>query len=233
MITYFLKPNFILLLALLCISGKVFAQETEETTGIETKKTRFFDDFRCELGLNTVPLFRTISGRGQDSLQLSPYLINGRVAWRGFGIRASVGGRRNKSNAYIEGFKDSELRVNTSINYRVGADYRINWSNKASFGIGADWVSRSVEHTRRLDSGFDVIEFENLAYFSGGGISLTGIYWPSQRLGLGLEASAYYLKGQLDEGRKFVNFPELNDGLTTTELEETSLPVGLFVIWRF
>jgi hypothetical protein len=234
MTTYFIQFRLLpTVVAVLGFFGPIFAQEMADDSGISTKKGRFFDDFRAEIGINTIPLLRTVSNRGPDSLNQSPYLIQGRLSWRNIGVRGSIGGRYSKSNSFVEGFKDSEKITNSLINYRVGLDYRFTWDRKFNLSVGADWVARTLENTRVLDSGFDIIEFTDVAYLAGGGLSITGGYWPTSRLGFGMEVSAYYLQGEMNGGRKFVNFPELNDDLLVSELEEISFPVGLFAIWKF
>ncbi len=192
-----------------------------------------FRDVHFETGINIVPLARAIKGNAGDSVQSSPYWLNGRLSWRNWGIRGSAGGSFSEKNTFVQGFKDSDKRTNTQFNLRAGVDYRIKWKNRYTFTIGADWARHLNESIRVLDSGFDVIEQISQQETKGGGLSLGGQCWLNHHFGIGLESSFYYMTGQLTEGRTFVNFPELDDDINQSDFRELITPVGLFVIWKF
>jgi hypothetical protein len=209
--------------------GQTNAQEAMENT----PKARFSESFKVEIGLNTIPLLKAIANKGQDSLGLSPYLLNTRFSWKNIGIRGSVGGSYKKQDTFIEGFKDSDVSIKSSINYRVGIDYRTRWSSKFSGSIGLDWVGQFSNNNRVIDSGFDVIERVNLSNAHGGGLSTAIQWWFHKNVALGIETSFYYLVGKETIGRKFVNFPELDDDLRTAKTTEVQFPVALNILWKF
>lgn len=218
----------------LCLGILIFCfnQANAQETPLPPK-ARFSESFKVEIALNTIPVLKAIANKGQDSLGLSPYLLNTRFSWKNIGIRGSVGGSYKKEDTFIEGFKDSDVTTKSSISYRVGIDYRTRWSSKFSGSIGLDWVAQVSNNNRVLDSGFDVIERINQSNASGGGLTTAIQWWLHKNVAFGIETSFYYLVGEQSIGRKFVNFPELNDDLRTAQTTEVQFPVALNFHWRF
>ena len=214
-------------LIILWVNIGVFAQNNTVSP-----RTHKFQNIHLETGINIVPLMRTVANRGVDSLNQSPYLLNMRISWKKWGLRGSIGGAYHKRDNYVEGFKDSDITTSSQMHHRIGVDYKSNWRQHVTFSIGADWVGQILDRNRRIDSGFDVIEQVSHKYLNGGGLSLSGQWWPNKKVGIGIESSFYLLKGSEVAGRKFINFPELNDDITYSEITELTTPVGLFVIYK-
>lgn len=229
----FKSTSFYLFLLIFAVLGGITTVQAQVGDEQPVHKLSLFRDIHLETGLNIIPMLRAIKGTPGDSLQLSPYWLNGRLSWRNWGIRSSVGGSFSEKNTFIQGFKDSDKRTATQFNLRAGLDYRLKWKNQFTFTFGADWVRHLNENVRVLDSGFDVIEQISQKETTGGGLSVGGQWWISKHFGVGLESSFYYMTGQFTEGRKFVNFPELDDDLNQSDFKEVITPVAMYAVWKF
>ncbi len=185
-----------------------------------------------EAGLNTLQLAKAVRGGGPDSSGLNPWVIDGRLSFRQFGIRGSFGGSYKTAKNFIEGFRDSETVTTSSLNWRGGLSYRTYFSRRFSADFGLDYAVFDYRSEKITDSGFDVIKRINQSTLSGGGLSVATSWWITRRLGVKLEMSYYYLTGEQKQARQFVNFPELDDQIDNFEITEARLPVGLFITFR-
>lgn len=220
--------TFLLMLLLLVCAGGLYGQEEESV------KKRL--DISNELGVNFTYILDKIVRINQDSANVNPYLLTYRMGLgRKWGVRLGVGGTNKYVKKQEEGFADSESNRNTTLDTRIGFDYRLRLGRRFEGSFGVDAVGKWKRDKEIIDSGFDVIERVNQYEGYGGGPFVGLHFWITPNLGIYTEATFYMLYGKRDTARIFKNFPELNDQIfrETTEDLVTILPSSIFLIYRF
>lgn len=228
-----IKFQFLFLFISACLSN-AYCQESLPADQIPHEKHQRLRKlpFHAEAGINLLQMARVVKNTTTDSSGLNPWLIDGRIGFRKWGIRGSAGGSYRHSQNYLEGFRDSETLNQYALNWRAGLSYRSKFGNRFYGDFSIDWVSNFVSDRQITDSGFDKIDRINQSSLTGGGMSCAAGYSFTKRLSVKFELSFYYMTGERETARKFINFPELNDQLSTIEISELRTPAAIFLTFK-
>ncbi len=242
---------FGLFLAFFLASTSVFAQENESTE--RTRNKREFrrhsnqhphqdeqyhgvlgGPWRVEAGLNATNILAKVVRKSLDSANLNPYLLQFRVSKGQVGIHAAIGGAYDDRFDALEGFADSKTNIQKELQLRAGPDFRTTLGRHFTATLGADYVIDYHLLQQITDSGYDVLDVIDQQSLHGAGLSLGLTYWPTRRIGITTEANLQWLTGYRDQGRRFRNFPELDDQLSYQKIGTLRKSVlgGVFLVYR-
>ena len=188
-----------------------------------------------EAGLNTAPALRALTRKTPDSSNINPYAISLRLVKGRWGVHAAAGGKHDYSYNSVAGFADSKKITSNEVSFRTGLDYSTKLGRRFTAHVGADYVLDYFKNQDLTDSGFDVVEVIQQQSLHGAGLT-TGIsYWLTPRLAIMTEANFQWLTGYRDTARRFKNFPELNDNLSSAQVStlRKSVLSGVFVVYHF
>lgn len=188
-----------------------------------------------EIGVNASYILTQLVGVKQDSINKSPFLVSYRMGLGNWGIHFGIGGNYKTSESSEPGFADKRTKTTYALDLRVGLNYRVQFSKRFTGLFGMDLLKRSRFSDDIDDSGFDKIEVLNQYHAYGFGPSVGIEFWFNKHMTISTEAMFYVYFGNIDNGRSFENFPELNDNVVHLHEVEvvTILPASIFFKYQF
>lgn len=222
-----MKKTLLLLFVSLFFAGQILAQE--EDSGSERQLNH-------EIGVNATRLIQQILSFGDTTIASSPYLITYKLMTKhSIGFRAGFGGNYNRKKEKVENFEDSATRTNSDFDWRVGLEWQGAIGKRWKASVGLDFISNSSLSKTVIDTGFDVVTFEDKSFAIGGGPVL-GLYFNiNDKISLYTETAAYFTNGNISKSQDFKNFPEFNQN--SDDITETTfvihVPTSLYLVFTF
>ncbi len=224
-----MKKILFLLFVSLIFAGQIAAQDDDYTKTSQLKH---------EIGINATAFVKQILSFGDTATASnnSPYLITYKMITNSsIALRFGFGGRYNRQKESFEGFEDSAVLTNSAFDVRIGAEWQKSIAKRWKTSIGLDFITNSILEKRVIDTGFDVVTFEEKSFSLGGGPVL-GIYFNiNDKISLYTEGAAYFTSGESASTQDFKNFPEFNleeDNITETDFS-LYIPTTLYFIFTF
>lgn len=190
-----------------------------------------------ELFINTTFFIKQIVSLSNANLEVSPYILGYKVFLdkkKQHGIRVSVGGDFGKKKELPD---SSFVRIDktTSIDYRVGYEFRYPISKAWTFFTGVDFRNSYIGNSSKVNSSIDIVNTSENGFSIGGG-PVVGIQVNlHKRISLFTETAFYYAYTKTKTKTSSSNFPELNTDRVVSEEHKGSflLPTSLFFVFRF
>jgi len=189
-----------------------------------------------EIGIDATSFIKNILDFSQNgNYYVNTYLVSykrffNKTAFRfGLGVNYSTkqdtGGYNSNSNYKNENF---------SINTRYGVEFRQDFWGKWSFYYGADFIfgySQSISHNFSSSNGTP--DTKRKGFDIGGGPILGLEFYINKKLSLSTEGSLYYIYSKTDTKYEYEN-PEFNkQALSETNNMNISVPISIFVKYKF
>lgn len=224
-----MKKSIFLLFFSLIFAGQIAAQENDT----ELNNT---PQFTHEVGINATSLIKQVISFSDTSFAISPYLITYKLLTnKNLGIRVALGGNYSRKKENVQNFEDTATSTDLGLDLRIGVEWQQQLGKRWKTAVGLDFVSSNVLDKTVIDTGFDVVTFENKSNTLGGG-PILGIYYNiSNKVSLYTEAAAYFTTGNSFNSQDFKSFPEFNE--KSDDITETSfqfhVPTTLYLVFTF
>jgi hypothetical protein len=225
---------------LLCALCSAHAQETVEAPFSPFGRKHpdlsiRYGEWGVETSLNATTIVKKLIRKSLDSVNLNPYLVHMRVSKGPIGLHVALGGDYDDRFDAVEGFADSKTTLLKALQLRAGPDYRVRLGGGLKATLGLDYVIDYRLMQQITDSGYDVVDQVDQTSLDGFGLNIGLSYWFSSRIGVMTETNFQLLSGYRDTGRRFKNFPELDDQLSYQDITTLRKSVlgGVFVVYRF
>lgn len=190
-----------------------------------------------ELFINTTFFVKQLVSLSNANLEISPYILGYKVfagKKKQHGLRLSVGGDFGSKKQLPD---SSFVRIDktTSIDYRVGYEFRYPISKVFTFFTGVDVRNSFFSSNSKVNSSFDIVTTGEKGFSIGGG-PVVGIQVNlHKRISLFTETAFYYAYSKTKTKTSSINFPDLNTDRIVGEEHTGSflLPTSLFFVFRF
>ncbi len=216
------------LFTLICSVSLSVAHAQDAETETESRT------YRSDIGINSIGLINALFDSDDDSF-VTPYLFSYNLDLGKINFRAAIGPKFNRSEVVREGFTDSQEKVQTNIDYRVGLGWDIieekKWLVRTGFDIAGGYdLDKTID-----DTGFDKVTMQMREWSIGGGPFAQVIFRINDRISLSTDAAVYFTHFDSQEKEIFENFPEFDNELsnTTGQRLDVFLPTSLFIHFHF
>lgn len=204
-------------------------QENQVSESEEKKIT-----FSHQIGINGTTLLKQFISSGDSSITQSPYILTYKLAMGPFAFRAGAGGSYKTEKTQEEGFADNLTDEEYTIEVRGGFEYQASMRRwQGSFGVD---VIGSIQDDRFIsDTGFDKVTIGNQIRTWGLGPAIGLRFLVNEHLSIYTEGAIYYTMGDRIRSQLFTNFPQLDDEVDESAINETRLlmPASLYIVYEF
>ncbi len=202
--------------------------------GQSTKAEDEKPSFSHQIGINGTTLLKQFISSGDTSIVQSPYILTYKLVKGSFAVRVGAGGTYLTERIQEEGFADTETSQEYTIELRGGVEYQTNMNRwQGSFGV--DLIG-SIQDDRFIsDTGFDKVTIGNQVRSWGVGPVIGLRFFLNQHLSIYTEGAIYYTIGNRITSRLFTNFPQFDDEVNESVIQEARLllPASLYIVYEF
>ncbi|MCW3126880.1 MAG: hypothetical protein JWO03_2538 [Bacteroidetes bacterium] len=188
-----------------------------------------------DININTTFFFKQIISLSNANLEISPYIVGYKFfPVKHHGIRFAIGGNFSSHTQNTDSTFTQITKI-SSVDYRLGYEYRRSFGKRWSFFAGVDLINSFSTLYSRVNSDFDIVTTSDKTWTIGGGPVIGIQINISKRIALFTETAFYYTYSSTKDKVTSLNFPELNHN-RVTDIQQTGkflLPTSLFFVFRF
>jgi len=213
-----------------------FSQEEIPVENLTISDTTKMKSLSHEIGVSATSLLFQFLKSDNENVNQNPYLLTYKlIARKKYALRLGVGYDFFQNERFIDGTSDKVTNTLSSIDARLGVEYRKYFGKKWMGTFGVDGIFRSTLDELLSDTAFDRVTILTDGIGFGGGAVIGLQVHLTDKLMLGTEGAFYFLNMETTTDTIFETSTQFNSDpeVATDFTSETFLPSTIYLIFRF